>query len=97
MKLSSVIKYIKTGKITMNSLTDFKPISAMDLLKENISDEKYKAIMRIEKIGMQRTRAANNGVLKLVVETYNKNHTDSKLKLIADGIIVEYKINDRKI
>lgn len=44
---------------------------------------------------MQRTRAANKGVQKLFVETYNKTHTDSKLKLIADGIIVEYKINDR--
>ena len=78
----------------MNSLTDFKPISAMDLLKESISDEKYKAIMRLEKIRMQRTRAANNRVLKLAVETYNETHTDSKLKLIADGIIAEYKTND---
>ena len=75
----------------MNSLK----ISTMDFLKENISDEKYKAIMKLEKIGMQRTRAANNGVLKLVVETYNKTHTDSKLKFIADGIIMESKINDR--
>ena len=79
----------------MNSLSDFKPISAMDLLKENISDEKYKAIMKLEKIRIQRTRAANRGVQKLFVETYNKTHTDSKLKFIADGIIVEYKINDR--
>lgn len=79
----------------MNSLTDFKPISAMDLLKENISDEKYKAIMRLEKIRMQRTRAANRGIQKLFVETYNKTHSDSKLKLIADVIIGEYKINDR--
>lgn len=75
----------------MNSLTDFKPISAMDLLKESISDEKYKAIMKLEKIRMQRTRAANKGVQKLFVETYNKTHTDSKLKFIADGIIAEYK------
>ena len=52
-----------------------------------------KKINKIEKLRMQRTRAANNGVLKLAVEIYNKNHTDSKLKLIADGIIVEYKIN----
>ena len=78
----------------MNSLSDFKPISFSDLLKESISDEKVKAIMRLEKIRMQRTRAANNRVLKLAVETYNKTHTDSKLKLIADGIIVEYKTND---
>lgn len=77
----------------MNSLTDFKPIGFSDLLKESISDEKVKAIMKLEKIRMQRIRAANNGVLKLAVETYNKTHTDSKLKLIADGIIVEYKIN----
>ena len=79
----------------MNSLTDFKPISFSDLLKESISDEKYKAIMKLEKIRMQRTRAANKGVQKLFVETYNKTHSDSKLKLIADGIIGEYKINDR--
>lgn len=71
----------------MNSLTEFKPISAMDLLKENISDEKYKAIMRLEKIRMQRTRAANNGVLKLAVETYNKTHNDSELKITDYGII----------
>ena len=77
----------------MNSLTDFKPISFSDLLKESISDEKVKAIMRLEKIRMQRTRAANKGIQKLFVETYNKTHTDSKLKLIADGIIGEYKIN----
>lgn len=70
----------------MNSLADF--------LKENYPDKTVKAIMKLEKIRMQRTRAANNGVLKLVVETYNKTHTDSKLKLIADGIIGEYKTND---
>lgn len=79
--------------MTMNSLTDFKPISFSDLLKESISDEKVKAIMRLEKIRMQRTRAANKGIQKLFVETYNKTHTDSKLKLIADGIVGEYKIN----
>ena len=59
----------------------------------NIPDEMTKKINKIEKLRMQRTRAANNGVLKLAVETYNKTHTDSKLKLIADGIIGEYKIN----
>ena len=83
----------------MNSLTDFKPISAADLQKDTFSDlfktEFYKKAMKLEKIRMQRTSAANNGVLKLAVETYNKTHTDSKLKLIADGIIGEYKINDR--
>lgn len=78
----------------MNSLTDFKPIGFSDLFKDSISDEKVKAIMKLEKIGMQRTRFANNGVLKLAVETYNKTHTNSKLKLIADGIIAEYKTND---
>ena len=77
----------------MNSLTDFKPISFSDLLKESISDEKVKAIMKLEKIRMQRTKAANNGVLKLSVDVYNKAYTDSKLEFIADGIIVEYKIN----
>ena len=71
----------------MNSLTDFKPISAMDLLKESISDEKYKAIMKLEKIRMQRTRAANKGVQKLFVETYNKTHNDSELKITDYGII----------
>lgn len=76
----------------MNSLTDFKPI---DFLKEKYPDKTVKAIMKLEKIRMQRTRAANRGVQKLFVETYNKTHTDSKLKFIADGIIVEYKINDR--
>ena len=71
----------------MNSLTDFKPISAMDLLKENISDEKYKAIMKLEKIRMQRTRTANKGVQKLFVETYNKTYNDSELKITDYGII----------
>lgn len=75
----------------MNSLTDFKPI---DFLKENYPDKTVKAIMKLEKIRMQRTRAYNNGVLKLAVDVYNKTHNDSKLKLIADGIVAEYKTND---
>lgn len=49
--------------------------------------------MKLEKIRMQRTRAANKGVQKLFVETYYKTHIDSKLEFIADGIIGEYKIN----
>ena len=81
----------------MNSLTDFKPISADDLQKDTFSDlfkaEFYKKAMKLEKIRMQRIRAANKGVQKLFVETYNKTHTDSKLELGADGIIREYKIN----
>ena len=79
----------------MSELTEIKHITLQDMLKEQFSDQVINKIMEIEKLRMQRTRAANNGVLKLAVETYNKNHTDSKLKLIADGIIVEYKINDR--
>lgn len=82
----------------MNSLKDFKPISAADLQKDTVSDffktEFYKKAMRLEKIRMQRTRAANKGIQKLFVETYNKTHTDSKLKFIAEGIIAEYKTND---
>ena len=63
----------------MNSLTDF--------LKENYPDKTVKAIMRLEKIRMQRTRAANKGVQKLFVETYNKTHNDSELKITDYGII----------
>jgi hypothetical protein len=51
-------------------------------------------VMKLEKIRMQRTMAANKGIQKLFVETYNKTHADSKLKLIADGIIAKYKTND---
>ena len=65
-----------------------------DLLKEQLSDQRVKKVMEIEKLRMQRTRAANKGIQKLFVETYNKTHTDSKLKFIADGIIAEYKTND---
>ena len=67
----------------------------MNMFELNIPDEMTKKINKIEKIRMQRTRAANNGVLKLAVDVYNKVHTDSQLKLIADGIVVEYKTNDR--
>ena len=78
----------------MGSLTEIKHITLQDLCKEQFSDQVTKKIMEIEKLRMQRTRFANNGVLKLAVETYNKTHTNSKLKLIADGIIAEYKTND---
>lgn len=78
----------------MSELTEIKHITLQDMLKEQFSDQVTKKIMEIEKLRMQRTRAANNGVLKLTVETYNKTHTDSKLKLISDGIIAEYKTND---
>lgn len=65
----------------------------MNMFELNIPDEMTKKINKIEKLRMQRVRAANIGVQKLFVETYNKTHTDSKLKFITDGIIVEYKIN----
>lgn len=68
----------------MNSLTDFKPI---DFLKENYPDKTVKAIMKLEKIRMQRTKAANNGVWKRAVEYYNKSHKDSELKITDYGII----------
>ena len=45
-----------------------------DFLKENYPDKTVKVIMKLEKIRMQRTRAANKGVQKLFVETYNKTH-----------------------
>lgn len=78
----------------MNKITDIKHINLQDMLKEQFSAQTVNKIMEIEKIRMQRTRAANKGIQKLFVETYNKTHTDSKLKLIADGIIAEYKTND---
>ena len=78
----------------MSELTEIKHITLQDLCKEQFSDQVTKKIMEIEKLRMQRTRAANKGVQKLFVETYNKTHTDSKLKFIADGIIAEYKTND---
>ena len=58
-----------------------------DLLKEQFSDQMVEKIMEVEKIRMQRTRAANKGVQKLFVETYNKTHNDSELKITDYGII----------
>ena len=79
----------------MNSVTDFKPITLPDLLREkNFPDEKIKAIMKLEKIRLQRTRAANKGVLKMAADYYNKTHKGSKLEVISNGILVEYKTND---
>ena len=51
--------------------------------------------MKIEKIGMQRTRAANIGVWKTAVDVYNITHDDSKLELSNDGI-VKVKMNAKK-
>lgn len=78
----------------MSELTEIKHITLQDLCKEQFSDQVTKKIMEIEKLRMQRIRAANKGVWKRAVDVYNKAHTDSKLKLIADGIVVEYKTND---
>lgn len=79
----------------MNSVTDFKPITLPDLLREkNFSDEKIKAIMKLEKIRLQRTRAAKKRALKIAADYYNKTHKGSKLEVIANGILVEYITND---
>ena len=64
---------------------EIKPLP--DLLKEQFSDQMVKKVMEIEKLRMQRTRAANKGVQKLFVETYNKTHNDSELKITDYGII----------
>ena len=58
---------------------EIKPLP--DLLKEQFSDQMVKKVMEIEKLRMQRTRAANKGVQKLFVETYNKTHNDTELKI----------------
>ena len=60
----------------MNKITDIKHINLQDMLKEQFSAQTVNKIMEIEKIRMQRTRAANKGIQKLFVETYNKTHTD---------------------
>lgn len=79
----------------MSSLAEIMHITLPDLIKEQFLDQSMvEKVMKLEKIRMQRTRAANKGIQKLFVETYNKTHTDSKLKLIADGIIAKYKTND---
>ncbi len=58
-----------------------------DLLKEQFSNQMVKKVVEIEKLRMQRTRAANKGVWKRAVETYNKTHNDSELKITEYGII----------
>lgn len=58
-----------------------------DLLKEQLSDQMVKKVVEMEKLRMQRTRAANKGVWKRVVEYYNKSHKDSELKITDYGII----------
>ncbi len=63
----------------MNSLADF--------LKENYPDKTVKAIMKLEKIRMQRTRAANKKALKMAVDVYNETHNDSELRLTDYGIV----------
>ena len=58
-----------------------------DLLKEQFSDQMVKKIVEIEKLRMQRTRAANKGVWKRAVDYYNKTHNDSELKITDYGIV----------
>jgi len=59
----------------------------MNMFELNIPDEMTKKINKIEKLRMQRVRAANKGVQKLYVETYNKTHNDSELKITDYGIV----------
>jgi hypothetical protein len=83
----TVIVDYRTGGKNMSELTEIKHITLQDMLKESFSDQMVKKMMEIEKIRMQRTRAANIGVQKLFVETYNKTHNDSELKITDYGII----------
>lgn len=78
-EIEKIIDETTNTVVKMNSLTDF--------LKENYPDKTVKAIMKLEKIRMQRTRAANKGVQKLFVDVYNKTHNDSELKITDYGII----------
>ena len=71
----------------MSDFTEIKHITLQDMLKEQFSDQVTKKIMEIEKIRMQRTRAANKGVWKRAVDAYNKIHNDSELKITDYGII----------
>lgn len=59
----------------------------MNMFELNIPDEMTKKINKIEKLRMQRVRAANKGVLKLAVDVYNKTHNDSELKITDYGIV----------
>lgn len=78
----------------MNNITDIKHINLQDMLKEQFPAQTVNRIMEIEKIRMKRTRAANKGVLKMAADYYNKTHKGSKLEVISNGILVEYKTND---
>lgn len=69
---------------------EIKPLP--DLLKEQFSDQMVNKVMEIEKLRMQRTRAANKGVWKRAVEYYNKSYKDSELKITDYGIIQVVKI-----
>ena len=69
---------------------EIKPLP--DLLKGQFSDQMVNKVMEIEKLRMQRTRAANKGVWKIAVEYYNKSHKDSELKITDYGIIQVVKI-----
>ena len=71
----------------MSELTEIKHITLQDLCKEHFSDQFTKKIMEIEKLRMQRTRAANKGVWKRAVDIYNNTHKDSELKITDYGII----------
>ncbi len=71
----------------MSNQVNLKIGNLRDFLKEQYSGEVVEKIVNLEKIRMQRTRAANKGVQKLFLETYNKSHKDSELKITDYGII----------
>ena len=71
----------------MSELTVIKHITLKDMLKEQFSDQFTKKIMEIEKLRMQRIRAANKGVWTRAVDIYNNTHKDSELKITDYGII----------
>lgn len=78
----------------MSDFTEIKHITLQDMLKEQFSDQVTKKIMKLEKLRMQRTRAANKGVWKRAVEYYNKSHKDSELKITDYGIIQVVKLSN---
>lgn len=71
----------------MSNQVNLKIGNLRDFLKEQYSGEVVEKFVNLEKIRMKRTRAANKGVLKLAVDTYNKTHNDSELKLTDYGIV----------
>ena len=73
-------------------MSEIKIKTLPDLLKEQFSQQMVEKVMEVEKLRMQRTRAANIGIQKLFVETYNKTHNDSELKITDYGIIKVVKI-----